>query len=183
MARANGRRKDLPPETPTLTANGARVGRPPREFSDEQVATIRKLAGIQCSLEEIAAWPTIDCSVDTLERRFAEVIEKGRLEGRASLKRTQFAKAVGYAVERKDGTVYTREPDTTMLIWLGKVVLGQRETTLTQMTGPDGRPLEFRDVGGLSDREVAERAAGILSMAEARARKATAAAPKEETGT
>ena len=84
------------------------MARPKKEIDAEQV---RKLAGINCSMEEIGS--IVGCSVDTLERRFADVIKEGRTHGRMSLKRKQFEVAMG-------GNV-------SMLIWLGKNVLGQRD--------------------------------------------------------
>lgn len=55
----------------------------------------------------------VECSVDTLERNFADVIKKGRERGKSSLRRKQFEMAM-------NGNV-------TMLIWLGKQHLGQTE--------------------------------------------------------
>jgi len=81
----------------------------PRKKIDKDL--VRKLAGIQCTNEEIAA--VLNCSADTLERRFAGVIKEGRANGRQSLKRAQYKKAM--------------EGNPTMLIWLGKQFLGQRD--------------------------------------------------------
>lgn len=84
------------------------MARPRLQINEEQV---KSLAGINCSLAEMAA--VLDCSVDTLTRRYAEVIEKGRDTGRMSLKRKQWEVAMS-------GNV-------TMLIWLGKQNLGQTD--------------------------------------------------------
>lgn len=46
---------------------------------------LKKLASIQCTMEEIAA--ICDCSVDTLERRYADIIKKGKENGKTSLRR------------------------------------------------------------------------------------------------
>jgi len=54
------------------------------------------------------------CSVDTLERHYADVISEGREGGKASLRRAQWKKAVD------DG-------NPSLLIWLGRFYLGQRE--------------------------------------------------------
>lgn len=59
-------------------------------------------------MKEIAA--VCDCSVDTLERRFADVIQRGREKGTMSLKRKMFETAM-------NGNV-------TMQIWLSKQHLG-----------------------------------------------------------
>ncbi len=84
------------------------MARPKKQIDPEQV---RQLAAFNCSHAEIAS--VLGCSPDTLERRFAVVIKEGREQGKSSLKRAQFKAALG--------------GNTTMLIWLGKVVLGQIE--------------------------------------------------------
>jgi AraC-like DNA-binding protein len=81
----------------------------PLKTIDADVVTA--LAKIHCTYEEIAA--VVGCSTDTLKRRFADRIEKGREAGKASLRRLQFEKA--------------EEGNPTMLIWLGKQHLGQAD--------------------------------------------------------
>ena len=91
-------------------------GRPRFDFSDK-LPLVRKLASIQCTDEEIAAG--LGCSQDTLARgRKREpdldaAILEGRANGRMSLRRAQYRKAM--------------EGNPAMLIWLGKQILGQRE--------------------------------------------------------
>ncbi len=75
---------------------------------------VEKLASIFCTQEEIAY--VAGCSVDTLERRFAEVIKKGKEKGKASLRRLQWQSA--------------EKGNITMQIWLGKQHLGQRDNTI-----------------------------------------------------
>jgi hypothetical protein len=87
------------------------VGRPLKKIDPKQV---EELAAIQCSYAEMAA--VLDCNPSTLQRRFAQAIEKGRERGKSSLKRAQWNKAVN------DG-------NPTMLIWLGKQHLGQSDKT------------------------------------------------------
>lgn len=72
---------------------------------------IKELAEIQCTMGEIAS--VMGCSVDTLERRYADVIKEGRDKGKSSLRRMQYKKAL--------------EGNPTMLIWLGKHYLDQKE--------------------------------------------------------
>jgi hypothetical protein len=62
----------------------------------------------------------------------ADAIEKNRGTGRASLRRLQWEKA--------------QTGDTSMLIWLGKVMCGQRETSVVAMTGPNGGPVQSERV-------------------------------------
>lgn len=89
-------------------ARGEGGGRPPLEIDASEV---RKLASIGCKNEEIADW--FGCSVDTITRRFAEELRKGRANVRISLRRIQLRLA---------------EKNATMAIWLGKQMLGQRDT-------------------------------------------------------
>ncbi len=78
-----------------------------------------KLCSIQCTLREIAAY--FDCSEDTIERAckrdkklgFAEYYGQKAGIGKISLRRKQFEVAMS--------------GDKTMLIWLGKQLLGQAE--------------------------------------------------------
>ncbi len=84
------------------------MARPKKNIDVEQV---KRLAAIQCSYEEMAA--VLDCDESTLTKRFSQVIQKGRSNGRMSLKRKQYTMAMG-------GNI-------TMLIWLGKQYLGQRD--------------------------------------------------------
>jgi hypothetical protein len=81
----------------------------PRKVIDAQ--QVEMLASIMCTTEEIAA--VLGCSKDTLERRFAEVLEKGRLRGKQSLRRKQYHLAM--------------EGNATMLIWLSKQYLGHTD--------------------------------------------------------
>lgn len=81
----------------------------PRKQVDEKL--ISKLASIACTTEEIAIIAGV--SKDTLERRFAAVIEKGRHNAKASLRRMQWKTA--------------SKGNATMQIWLGKQHLGQTD--------------------------------------------------------
>ena len=81
--------------------------------------TVDKLCQLQCTGEEIAS--VLGCSYDTLERRVkeehtmkcAEYIRQKAMGGRASLRRKQWAAA--------------DKGNVTMLIWLGKQYLGQKD--------------------------------------------------------
>lgn len=84
---------------------------PPKNKLEINEELIAKLAAIMCTMEEISA--IVGCSVDTLEKRFAEIIKKNREQGKASLRRQQFLSC-------NNGSV-------PMQIFLGKVYLKQRE--------------------------------------------------------
>lgn len=84
----------------------------PKKKIDQSL--VEKLASIHCTMAEIAS--VCDCSVDTLERRFAEAIKKAKDKGKSSLRRLQWESA--------------QKGNNTMLIWLGKQILGQRDQPL-----------------------------------------------------
>lgn len=98
-------------------------GRPKKVIDYE---TARKLALIQCTLEEIANF--FECSVRTLERdkEFCQVYKKHIGEGRMSLRRKQWKAA--------------DEGNTTMLVWLGKQYLGQRDQTESKVSVDQVQP-------------------------------------------
>ena len=85
-----------------------KVGRPKKELDIE---IIQKLASIMCTNVEIAQ--VVGCHADTLADNFSEYLKKGREEGKISLRRLQWTKALN--------------GNTTMLIWLGKQWLGQKD--------------------------------------------------------
>ena len=88
------------------------MARPLKKINEAQVY---KLSRIGCTTAEIAT--ILETSPDTLERRFAVTLRKGREKMKSSLRRMQYRVAM------------TR--DRTMLIWLGKQYLGQKESDTT----------------------------------------------------
>jgi hypothetical protein len=89
------------------------VGRPLLDIDEQQV---RALAAINCTMVEIAS--VVGCSVDTLEKRFADIIKEGRATGRSSLRRYMWE-----AVQK--GNI-------TMMIWLSKNMLGYGERVINE---------------------------------------------------
>ncbi len=109
----------------TLTKEGLVVGRgdskkviPPDE--------VEKLARLWCSYQEIAEW--FELPVETLKYNFRDLIAKGRSETKQALRRAQIKSALG--------------GNTTMLIWLGKNILGQGENSIE---GAANQPLPWKD--------------------------------------
>lgn len=84
------------------------AGRPKKIIDADLVLDLAK---IHCTMKEMAG--ICDCSVDTLERNFAEIISKGRQEGKMTLRRLQWNAA--------------QRGNVTMMIWLGKQWLEQIE--------------------------------------------------------
>ena len=57
-------------------------GRPKIEINEDE---LRKLAMMGCTLKEMSAF--FNCSVDTLERGFADLIQEGKEKGKSSVRR------------------------------------------------------------------------------------------------
>ena len=123
-----------------MTEKKKKAGRP-RVNLDERV--VEELASVDCSYQEMAT--ILGVNARTLTRNYVQVIEKGRDHGKASLKRTQFKVAMGSpAVYDEDGNKLQAEtsPNPTMLIWLGKIRLGQREVQVhVNVSGMDSDDL------------------------------------------
>jgi len=93
------------------------AGRPKKIIDYEMV---KELSQHACTIEEIGSY--LGCSHDTLSKdpKFKEVYQEGLNKCRRSLRSAQYEAAM-------DG-------DRTMLVWLGKCLLGQKEKTETELT-------------------------------------------------
>ena len=85
-------------------------GRPRKQID---WAAVERLAMIQCTQQEIASFIGVDINTLRQHSEFLTIYNKGQDAGKMSLRRKQWA-----ALERGK---------TTMLIWLGKQYLGQRD--------------------------------------------------------
>lgn len=92
-------------------ANKKPTGRTGRPKKDVDPKKVKKLAGFGLSTAEIAA--VLDVSKDTIERRFKDMLKDGREHRNGSLRRKQYEVAMG--------------GNATMLIWLGKQHLEQKD--------------------------------------------------------
>lgn len=105
----NYKRKN--PKIGTVTKEGVIVGRGANKRvvpTDE----VYKLAALGCTMEEMSEW--FQVNRETLKYNFMDLINKGRAETKQNLRRAQLKLAM--------------EGNATMLIWLGKNMLGQSET-------------------------------------------------------
>jgi hypothetical protein len=94
---------------------------------------LERLCQLSPTDEELAA--VLGVSKKTIQRRktetkFAEAMELGKAKGTLSLRRTQMKLA--------------SEGNVTMLIWLGKQLLGQKDHQAMEHTGSDGGVPQFR---------------------------------------
>lgn len=106
-----------------------RVAKSGRQQAIIDLPKIEMLAQLSCTMEEIgwhvgAARETIYHWIDVYPE-VAEAIERGKANGRISLRRSQFKNALA-------GNV-------TMQIWLGKQLLGQRDFPEDVIDTGDGR--------------------------------------------
>ena len=100
----------------------------PKKY-DIDTEKVEQLAGFGCTNTEIASF--FGCSTDLIEKSYSEFLTKGRDKGKIRLRQLQWR-----AAERGN---------TSMLIWLGKQVLGQSEKTEVSWENPVG-DVEFIDV-------------------------------------
>ena len=105
-----GSKKD---KSGTVTKKGIVVGRDKKVVVPEEV---EKLAKLWCTNQEIAEWFGID--TNTLKYNFSDLIAKGRSETKQALRRAQLKNAL--------------EGNTVMQIWLGKNILGQKESPINE---------------------------------------------------
>lgn len=82
----------------------------PRKKIDPEL--VKRLAEIHCTMDEMAS--ILGCSIDLLEMRYSAIIKAARDNGKMSLKRAMFAKAI-------------KEGNPTMMIWLSKQHLGMTD--------------------------------------------------------
>ena len=92
---------------------------------------LERLAGLQCTEVEVAAYFRVSeraVKMALAKPEFRQAWERGKHGGLISLRRAQFQAAV----EGKN---------PTMLIWMGKQLLGQRDLQAVELAGKDGGPI------------------------------------------
>lgn len=115
---------------------------------------VEKLAALQCTDAEVAAW--FGVTVRTIERRrerearMAAAMERGRAKGRVSVRRTLFSQA--------------NNGSAAASIFLAKNLLGYRDVRRNEHSGPDGAPIAIErglDFSRLSTEEIEQLSALI----------------------
>ena len=91
----------------------------PKKF-DIDPKKVEQLASFGCTNTEIASF--FGCSPDLLEKNYSEFLTKGRDKGKIRLRQLQFKAA--------------EKGNVTMLIWLGKQVLGQTDKQEVELIKP-----------------------------------------------
>lgn len=120
---------------------GRMANRSKQRKAPVKVGEIRRLARWQCTEREAAA--ELGIKVTTfremirIDERAKTAWEEGQQEGRVKIRKAQFSLA---------------EKNPQMAIYLGKVILGQREITSIEMSGRDGAPIQTLDVAKLDQK-------------------------------
>jgi hypothetical protein len=105
-----------------------KAGRKPVQID---LIELEKLSSLHCTNEELADW--FGVSIRTIETRrkrpeFAEAMQRGRSKGRISVRRAQMK--------------MLESGNSTMGVWLGKQMLGQRDAITTEHVGAGGGPIQ-----------------------------------------
>jgi len=87
------------------------MARPKKQLDYE---LIEKLSMIQCTQVEIASCLNVDVKTLQRDERFGVIYKNGQEQGKMSLRRYQFECA--------------KKGNSSMLIWLGKQYLGQKDS-------------------------------------------------------
>lgn len=124
----------------------ARIGRPPKPIDWD---VFDGLCELQCTQVEIASW--FDMTVDTIHKRvqdekrvpYSEYYEEKASKGCISLRRKQWQVAM--------------KGDKTMLIWLGKQYLSQKENQDFDVK------LYLKQLTGKSDQELAKEKQELIA--------------------
>lgn len=94
------------------------MGRPKIEIDGRLV---ENMASWGCKTQEIADW--FECNADTITNRFSAELLKGRTALKTNLRQWQISVA--------------KDRNVTMLIWLGKQLLGQQDVRINLTEIPD----------------------------------------------
>ncbi len=135
---------------------------PTKPLTDDDFKKLIALIRIHCTSKEVCS--VLGMSRDTLNRRlksrgehdFSTLFEKYRDEGKASLRRLQWKSA--------------ESGNTSLLIWLGKQYLDQKDARRTELTGADGKPLNVNaqtikfDLSGRTPEELAQIQKTLLML-------------------
>lgn len=128
--KAKGKKYDSKATTPhpgfSLRHNGPnpRLGQPEIVLDETMLYEAAKTHASYDQLGKI-----FNCSGKSVWMKYKDLVEKARAERKKDLLSAQFATAIN-----------DRNP--TMLIWLGKQYLGQRDVSRIEQTGADGKPIQ-----------------------------------------
>ena len=116
------------------------VGRPRKVLTEELKKSIILGLSLGCTVAEVSA--STDVSVSVLYANFRKVIKTGNDSFKCNLKKAQAKRAFGGS--------------DTMLIWLGKQYLNQKDKheTAVELTGKDGGPVKSENKTIMTTQEI-----------------------------
>lgn len=131
------------------------MARPPTESNKIDKDELEKLMKLYPSEQEASDW--FGVNPKTLIRfirkhfkcSFVQLRDKSFTKTKIAIKRAQIDKAL--------------KGDNTMLIWVGKQYLDQREKQSHELSGPDGKAIEHKNVSTRTDAEIEARIAQLLA--------------------
>jgi hypothetical protein len=106
-----------------------RTGRPKKQITVTPEQFIEQLAECGCTKTEISA--RLSISTDTFDRTYAALYAKGKEAGKSKLREKLIQTALS-------GNV-------AALIFLGKSMLGLKETNTVEVSGPEGSSINISD--------------------------------------
>lgn len=125
------------------TKKGGRPRGPSFEITHEMRDSVARLAAVGTRQEVIAR--ILKISVDTLDRHFRAELDTGVEDANAQVAGALFSRALA--------------GELGAIVWWEKTRAGQRDISRHEMSGPDGGPIEYRN---LTDEEVDARIAALL---------------------
>ena len=135
----DGKKRDIEVFIEKVPSGG---GSPKKVLTEEGCKLVENLSRILCTEEEIAQ--ILETSLDTLLNKnnkelFRGSIERGRAQGKQSLRRMQYQVAM--------------KGNVKMLIWLGKQVLGQTEKIDTNVNTNENATMMREFLNGVKNGE------------------------------
>ena len=124
-------KKDVKPKKKRNPKGSNPVGRPKKILTEDQKKAVILGLSLGCTISEVVA--NTGVSETVLRARFGGVIKTGMDSFNCSLKK-ELAKSA-FSV------------NVTMLIWLGKQYLGQKDKMIKEISGPDGKPIQHINTG------------------------------------
>ena len=107
----------------------SKAGRPKFKVTPENIKQVELLSGLGVPQEQIAS--IIGCSVDTMVLYFKEQLVNGKAKANSQIGQMLFKKALG--------------GDTTALIFWAKTQMRFKETSVQEIGGIDGKPIEISE--------------------------------------
>lgn len=113
---------------------GAREGSGRKQFvpTDYERKQVEAMSGYGVPFDQIAALVRDGIDIDTLRKYFGTELINGKAKANAQVGKGIFQKAMA--------------GDTTAQIWWSKCQMGWKETQRHELTGADGKPLEFAKI-------------------------------------